>query len=159
MPTARSTISRSRSAATSGTTWRCSPGSIRPTCSPRGWRRTSRKAAGSTSRSQRTQRLARPNHDGPLGHPHCGPPRRNRLHGGAELPTDRKSTRLNSSHITISYAVFCLKKKKQKRTTKNITDTEKTQSLYKKQYNHYKKPPNLSRGQLYKRKRNKENND
>src|SRR5437667_7501961 len=28
-------------------------------------------------------------------------------------PIDRKSTRLNSSHITISYAVFCLKKKKQ----------------------------------------------
>src|SRR5437667_4424400 len=27
---------------------------------------------------------------------------------------DRKSTRLNSSHITISYAVFCLKKKTQK---------------------------------------------
>src|SRR5437773_8305384 len=27
---------------------------------------------------------------------------------------DRKSTRLNSSHITISYAVFCLKKKKTK---------------------------------------------
>src|SRR5437667_1776453 len=27
-------------------------------------------------------------------------------------PRDRKSTRLNSSHITISYAVFCLKKKK-----------------------------------------------
>src|SRR5437773_4882420 len=26
-------------------------------------------------------------------------------------PLDRKSTRLNSSHITISYAVFCLKKK------------------------------------------------
>src|SRR3712207_6990177 len=28
---------------------------------------------------------------------------------------DRKSTRLNSSHANISYAVFCLKKKKQKR--------------------------------------------
>src|SRR5258705_825159 len=28
------------------------------------------------------------------------------------LPTDRKSTRLNSSHLGISYAVFCLKKKK-----------------------------------------------
>src|SRR5574343_2081472 len=28
------------------------------------------------------------------------------------IKTDRKSTRLNSSHITISYAVFCLKKKK-----------------------------------------------
>ena len=30
----------------------------------------------------------------------------------AKEPLDRKSTRLNSSHITISYAVFCLKKKK-----------------------------------------------
>src|SRR5438445_6304821 len=29
---------------------------------------------------------------------------------------DRKSTRLNSSHANISYAVFCLKKKKKKRT-------------------------------------------
>src|SRR5699024_12110788 len=28
---------------------------------------------------------------------------------------DRKSTRLNSSHVSISYAVFCLKKKKNKR--------------------------------------------
>src|SRR5438874_8497862 len=28
--------------------------------------------------------------------------------------TDRKSTRLNSSHVEISYAVFCLKKKKKK---------------------------------------------
>src|SRR2546426_5292159 len=28
--------------------------------------------------------------------------------------TDRKSTRLNSSHLVISYAVFCLKKKKKK---------------------------------------------
>src|SRR5437773_9060133 len=31
---------------------------------------------------------------------------------------DRKSTRLNSSHITISYAVFCLKKKKKKKKKK-----------------------------------------
>src|SRR2546421_4497651 len=30
---------------------------------------------------------------------------------------DRKSTRLNSSHDQISYAVFCLKKKKQKHST------------------------------------------
>src|SRR5205807_10335461 len=30
---------------------------------------------------------------------------------------DRKSTRLNSSHLVISYAVFCLKKKKNKSTT------------------------------------------
>src|SRR5256885_7997686 len=34
------------------------------------------------------------------------------LRGGAFKPrTDRKSTRLNSSHLVISYAVFCLKKK------------------------------------------------
>src|SRR5207248_4858937 len=32
---------------------------------------------------------------------------------------DRKSTRLNSSHRTISYAVFCLKKKKKKKQTNN----------------------------------------
>src|SRR5437660_1959701 len=34
---------------------------------------------------------------------------------------DRKSTRLNSSHVAISYAVFCLKKKK-KNKEKNITE-------------------------------------
>src|SRR5688500_20086915 len=34
------------------------------------------------------------------------------LHSGASFgPGDRKSTRLNSSHLVISYAVFCLKKK------------------------------------------------
>src|SRR5258705_8230408 len=43
------------------------------------------------------------------------PPRRDR--GSLGFPTrrsrpDRKSTRLNSSHLGISYAVFCLKKKK-----------------------------------------------
>src|SRR5690554_7420315 len=32
-----------------------------------------------------------------------------------EDPPDRKSTRLNSSHVRISYAVFCLKKKKTKK--------------------------------------------
>src|SRR5438067_8628700 len=33
--------------------------------------------------------------------------------GESRMLTDRKSTRLNSSHVSISYAVFCLKKKKQ----------------------------------------------
>src|SRR5256885_12688303 len=32
--------------------------------------------------------------------------------GDGRMQTDRKSTRLNSSHLVISYAVFCLKKKK-----------------------------------------------
>src|SRR2546426_11971865 len=35
-----------------------------------------------------------------------------RSEGEAEDGADRKSTRLNSSHLVISYAVFCLKKKK-----------------------------------------------
>src|SRR2546426_8051624 len=34
---------------------------------------------------------------------------------------DRKSTRLNSSHLVISYAVFCLKKKKKKRYSNDST--------------------------------------
>src|SRR5438874_9553007 len=39
---------------------------------------------------------------------------------------DRKSTRLNSSHVEISYAVFCLKKKKKKKKEKKkqMTKTE-----------------------------------
>src|SRR5579872_6995962 len=43
--------------------------------------------------------------------PACQPPAATR-----RVPTkrDRKSTRLNSSHVRISYAVFCLKKKKKK---------------------------------------------
>src|SRR5690606_41365136 len=40
-------------------------------------------------------------------HPHREQP-------GVARPADRKSTRLNSSHVKISYAVFCLKKKKSK---------------------------------------------
>src|SRR3712207_6933073 len=36
---------------------------------------------------------------------------RSALHGRHVLGPDRKSTRLNSSHANISYAVFCLKKK------------------------------------------------
>src|SRR6266511_5312546 len=43
-------------------------------------------------------------------------PRRTRSPDGPRIripaPPDRKSTRLNSSHVKISYAVFCLKKKK-----------------------------------------------
>src|SRR5436189_4841142 len=39
-----------------------------------------------------------------------------RAHDGERYGLDRKSTRLNSSHRCISYAVFCLKKKIKKRT-------------------------------------------
>src|SRR2546427_6795841 len=52
-------------------------------------------------------------HHARLRSPH---PRRTGCHGtsGGGVQ-DRKSTRLNSSHSQISYAVFCLKKKKKKR--------------------------------------------
>src|SRR5688572_32496347 len=53
---------------------------------------------------------------------------------------DRKSTRLNSSHSQISYAVFCLKKKKQK--IKMIT------SITKKQSYHYAHPNTLCTAQI-----------
>src|SRR5690606_39918914 len=55
-----------------------------------------------------------------LGAAHHGQRRLGGLLVGAlahdSAPEDRKSTRLNSSHVTISYAVFCLKKKKDERT-------------------------------------------
>src|SRR2546427_9301991 len=56
----------------------------------------------------------------PRPHRLCSPPpgshrcreRLGRTGLGPHTPSDRKSTRLNSSHSQISYAVFCLKKKK-----------------------------------------------
>src|SRR5262245_66021255 len=52
--------------------------------------------------------------------------------GGKRWLADRKSTRLNSSHLGISYAVFCLKKKKKKKKRHNKTNnktTNKTNSV------------------------------
>src|SRR2546427_9032189 len=43
---------------------------------------------------------------------HAPPVLHDGLHAAQEAKLDRKSTRLNSSHSQISYAVFCLKKKK-----------------------------------------------
>src|SRR6266496_5008612 len=61
------------------------------------------------------------------------PPQRNRR--GLRTPVqpatagDRKSTRLNSSHVEISYAVFCLKKKK-KHKQDNNTHKKKTKKQH-----------------------------
>src|SRR5205807_4335812 len=41
--------------------------------------------------------------------------------GAVREQGDRKSTRLNSSHLVISYAVFCLKKKKKKKRQHTLT--------------------------------------
>src|SRR5262245_65206810 len=46
------------------------------------------------------------------------PPAGRRVRRVRRLPGDRKSTRLNSSHLGISYAVFCLKKKKKTKIQK-----------------------------------------
>src|SRR3712207_7479759 len=50
-------------------------------------------------------------------------------HDGSQrraCPPDRKSTRLNSSHANISYAVFCLKKKKQTANAATFTQQRMT---------------------------------
>src|SRR5438045_6961707 len=44
-------------------------------------------------------------------------------HSGMVDVKDRKSTRLNSSHLGISYAVFCLKKKKRKEKAEQTCET------------------------------------
>src|SRR5256885_550881 len=44
-----------------------------------------------------------------------------------QFPADRKSTRLNSSHLVISYAVFCLKKKK--RSSPNVVEMSATEAI------------------------------
>src|SRR3712207_7964357 len=56
------------------------------------------------------------------------PPGDRRLRGNSG-GQDRKSTRLNSSHANISYAVFCLKKKKKQPTNQNLTHTKSQQPL------------------------------
>src|SRR5205814_7139806 len=66
------------------------------------------------SRSSSPQRSALPSAP-PRATPTL-PPRRS-----ARKSADRKSTRLNSSHLGISYAVFCLKKKKKKKIRKHTT--------------------------------------
>src|SRR2546426_7851288 len=73
--------------------------------------RSSPPTAAGTARCPGRRRNGRPGADrrllerGPRGRDPRGWP---------ETGADRKSTRLNSSHLVISYAVFCLKKKKRK---------------------------------------------
>src|SRR2546426_7752863 len=70
--------------------------------------RPGEREAASFERAGARERHLRSWHGG--GGLECDPDRGHRPDRG-----DRKSTRLNSSHLVISYAVFCLKKKKEKR--------------------------------------------
>src|SRR5207253_11186175 len=67
-----------------------------------GARKVERIGARSVSRSIRLRLGRLPEHAGRLA----------RAKANRTTHADRKSTRLNSSHVAISYAVFCLKKKK-----------------------------------------------
>src|SRR2546430_4248672 len=54
--------------------------------------------------------------------PYAGSPAQCRCSSASRgFAADRKSTRLNSSHSQISYAVFCLKKKKEKTTFRSLS--------------------------------------
>src|SRR2546426_6704944 len=74
-----------------------------------------------------------PRRSWPSARGECGGPRgcsRRRSDAGAPSrgparEPDRKSTRLNSSHLVISYAVFCLKKKKKKQSGTEGLDNER----------------------------------
>src|SRR3989442_5871485 len=68
--------------------------------------------------AHRALRAAR-QHDAPVFH----------LQRSEAREVDRKSTRLNSSHVRISYAVFCLKKKKKQQSLTRPLDSKSTVTL------------------------------
>src|SRR3712207_7943580 len=80
-----------------------------------------RGRGGRPDRGDAPQRRVRPPRAGVAWEAKDSPQSRREHRGGAEgdpkRKADRKSTRLNSSHANISYAVFCLKKKKNEHLT------------------------------------------
>src|SRR2546430_8185974 len=82
----------------------------------------------------RSRQVGRSVDDSPLGRRHDAGDRRERGRLARAVPAeerdglageeDRKSTRLNSSHSQISYAVFCLKKKKTKKHNRPTATSE-----------------------------------
>src|SRR5205807_5850194 len=84
-----------------------SPSRVRTPCSMR--------PLGRASRRQAVETVCRYMCQAPMLSTHKTRRRLPRGAGVGECIQDRKSTRLNSSHLVISYAVFCLKKKKKKK--------------------------------------------
>src|SRR5947207_8416519 len=78
---------------------------------------------GPVRRGELGERLERP-----VGHQREQHP----LDFGGQPGADRKSTRLNSSHTVISYAVFCLKKKKQEKEREKVEKSNKNTKINKK---------------------------
>src|SRR5438034_6712407 len=83
-----------------------------PVAAPQHWKPAWRMSRGAArTRAPRPVHHIRARRESPLF-------RRVRLRGRGPRGPDRKSTRLNSSHTVISYAVFCLKKKKKNKQYK-----------------------------------------
>src|SRR5690242_21508442 len=82
----------------------------------RSWLREPRRSTGTESQDPKHQQSLSRGWKGRLDMDHrqqCVDSQEHHgSHGGQIDGIDRKSTRLNSSHMSISYAVFCLKKKK-----------------------------------------------
>src|SRR3712207_7362931 len=78
------------------------------------------RSRGAPQRRRQAGRLGARRREAPPARFRGGGQRSVELRDPPEVPgggRDRKSTRLNSSHANISYAVFCLKKKKNKHST------------------------------------------
>src|SRR3712207_8235385 len=73
------------------------------------------RGVGPPTPDENADRQEIPGHDGPASRGHDPL---------LAKPADRKSTRLNSSHANISYAVFCLKKKKITKSHRSIELTD-----------------------------------
>src|SRR5438045_5749528 len=70
---------------------------------------------------------------------------------------DRKSTRLNSSHLGISYAVFCLKKKKKKKQQYTHCKKKKKKKIHKQYDTNRDKVTNTTQYEKIKQKRTQTN--
>src|SRR5437773_536561 len=105
---------------------RSTRGQVIPAHQPLGFR-GHRRALLSAGAAPGNQALLGAPHHAPGVQQHSQPEPTPNTDGQVRVGEDRKSTRLNSSHITISYAVFCLKKKKKNKSNsynhKNITHT------------------------------------
>src|SRR6266511_2493672 len=86
-----------------------SPSHVRRTAKCRKFRRASAYAGGGRGETRRPPSFIAGGHSLAQGQPHPAAP-------VLAHALDRKSTRLNSSHVKISYAVFCLKKQKKRKS-------------------------------------------
>src|SRR5215475_4113920 len=107
----------------------------RPHRDPQGGDRRCRRARRERADADRLypRRRQGAHRDGQRSRRRCHGRRARHHHPARAGRQDRKSTRLNSSHVKISYAVFCLKKKKKKKKYLFIKKKKKKKLIKKKQ--------------------------